>query len=66
MMLGLSGVRTVWHIVRLDGTVDRWTSGWDGMVVWTADREPTFLTVESSETLLNSGIPCKNNIFTYK
>jgi hypothetical protein len=24
----------------LDGTVVRWTSGWDGSIVRTADREP--------------------------
>jgi hypothetical protein len=66
MMLGLSGLRTVWYVVQMDGTVDRWASGRDGTVVRMADREPTFLTVESSETLLNSGIPCKNKIFTYK
>jgi hypothetical protein len=29
MMLCLSGVRTVWHIVRTAGTMDRWASGWD-------------------------------------
>jgi len=27
MMLGLIGVRTVWYIVRMDGTVVRWVSG---------------------------------------
>jgi hypothetical protein len=27
MILGLSGVWTVWHIVRTDGTVDRWAFG---------------------------------------
>jgi hypothetical protein len=36
---------------------DGWNSG--QMSVQTAGREPTFLTVESSKTLLNSGIPCK-------
>jgi len=59
MMLGLSGVQTVWHVVRTDGIVDRWASGQDGTVVRTAGREPTFLAAESSETLLNSGIPYK-------
>jgi hypothetical protein len=39
--------------------VDRWASGRDGTIVRTADREPAFLTAESSETLLNSGIPYK-------
>jgi hypothetical protein len=33
--------------------------GWDGTIIRTADREPTFLTAESSKTLLNSEIPCK-------
>jgi hypothetical protein len=40
MMLGLSGVRTVRHVVRTDGIVDRWASGRDGTIVRTADREP--------------------------
>jgi len=39
MMLGLTGVRTVRHVVRTDGTVDRWASGRDGTVFRTADRE---------------------------
>jgi hypothetical protein len=29
MMLGLSGVRTVWHVIWTDGIVDRWASGRD-------------------------------------
>jgi hypothetical protein len=68
MMLGLSGVRTVWHVVRTDGIVDRWASGQDRTVVRTTDREPILLTCTQcrfSETLLNSGIPVKS-IFTYK
>jgi len=28
MMLGLTDVQTVWHVVRMDGTVVRWASGW--------------------------------------
>jgi hypothetical protein len=40
MMLGMTGVRTVWHVVRMYGTVVRWASGWDGSIVRTADREP--------------------------
>jgi len=40
MMLGLSGVRTEWHIGRTDGAEDRWASGWNGSIVRTADREP--------------------------
>jgi len=59
MMLGLLGVRTVWYVVRTDGTVDRWASGCGGTIVQTAEREPILLTAESSEILLNSGIPCK-------
>jgi hypothetical protein len=59
MMLGLSGVQTVWHVVRTDGTVDKCASGWDGTVVRTADREPEiFWLAEFSKTLQNSGIPC--------
>jgi hypothetical protein len=68
MILGMSGVRTIWHIVQTDGTVDRWESGRDGTIVRTADRNRRFsdLQAESSETLLNSGIPCKTASFTYK
>jgi len=40
MMLGLTGVWTVWHVVKTDGTVVRWASGRDGSMVRTADREP--------------------------
>jgi hypothetical protein len=35
-------VRTVEHVVRTDGTVDRWASGRDGSIVRTADRELEF------------------------
>jgi hypothetical protein len=30
------------HVVRTDGTVDRWASGRDGSIVRTADRELEF------------------------
>jgi hypothetical protein len=63
MMLGLSGVQTVWHVVRTDGTVDRWASGRDGTIIQTADKELEIFwlasSAESSETLQNSRIPCK-------
>jgi hypothetical protein len=59
---GLSSVRTVWHVVRTDGTVDRWASGRDGLIIRTADRE---LWISSDLQTLNSGIPVYN-IFTLK
>jgi hypothetical protein len=31
MMLGLSVIRTEWHVVRTDDSLDRWASGRDGM-----------------------------------
>jgi hypothetical protein len=69
MMLGLSGVRTVWHVVRTDGTVDRWASVRDGTIIRTADREPEFFdlsrSAESSESVLNCEI-LVYNIFTHK
>jgi len=43
MMLGLSGVRTVWHIIWTDGTEVRCASERDGSIVRTADREPKSL-----------------------
>jgi len=52
MMLGLTGVRMVWHIVRTDGTVVRWTSGRDGSIVRTADREPKSLIFHAVQSLL--------------
>jgi len=62
MMLGLTGVRT-------DGIVDRWTSGRDGTIVRTADRDSENFclesSAESSDITLNSGIPDKS-IFTTK
>jgi hypothetical protein len=40
---GLSSVQTGWHVVRTDGTVDRWASGRDGSIVRMADMELKFL-----------------------
>jgi hypothetical protein len=61
MMLGLSGVRTVRHVVRMDGTLDKWASGQDGTIVRTADRDSKNFCLESSAEssgmLLNSEIP---------
>jgi hypothetical protein len=68
MMLGLSGVRTVRHVVQTDGIVDRWASGRDGTIfrmasrdLETADRDSENFclesSVESSGMLLNSEIP---------
>jgi len=39
-MLGLTGVRKVWHVVRTDGTVVIWVSGRDASIIRTADSEP--------------------------
>jgi hypothetical protein len=39
---GLSSVRTGWHVVQTDGTVDRWASGRDGSIVRRADKELEF------------------------
>jgi hypothetical protein len=39
MMLGLTGVRTVWYVVRTDGRVVRFASGRYGLIVRTVDRE---------------------------
>jgi len=52
MMLGLTGVRTVRHVVWMDGTMDRWAYGWDGTVVWTADREPKSSIFHAVQSLL--------------
>jgi hypothetical protein len=68
MMLGLFCVRTVRHVVRTDGTVDKWASGRDGTIVRTADRDSEMAdrdsknfclksSAESSGMLLNSEIP---------
>jgi hypothetical protein len=68
-MLGLIGIRTVRHVVRTDGIVDRWASGRDGTIVRTADRDSENFYLEnraeSSVITLNSGIPDKS-IFTNK
>jgi hypothetical protein len=39
MMLGLTGVWTVWHVVWTDETVVRWASGRDSTIGRTVDRE---------------------------
>jgi outer membrane lipoprotein-sorting protein len=57
------------HVVRTDGTVDRWTSERDGTIVRTADRDSKNFWLEnraeSSDITLNSRIPDKS-IFTNK
>jgi hypothetical protein len=52
MMLCLTGVRTVWQVVRTDGTVVRWASGRDGSIVRTADREQKSLIFHAVQSLL--------------
>jgi hypothetical protein len=42
-------VWTWWHVVRMDGTVDRWASGRDGSIVRTADRELEFFWLADSK-----------------
>jgi len=42
MMLICLGGPNSRHVVRTDGTVDRWASGRDGSIVRTADRELEF------------------------
>jgi hypothetical protein len=62
-MLGLTCVQMVRHVVRTDGTVDRWASGRDGTIVQTADRDSENFclesSAESSDITLNSRIPWK-------
>jgi hypothetical protein len=57
------------HVVRTDGTVDRWTSGWDdtssGMLTGNLKSSIFFRSAESSENALTSGIPVYS-IFTHK
>jgi hypothetical protein len=57
----MSGVRTVRNVVRTDGTMDRWASGRDDTIIWTADRDSENFCLESSAEssgmLLNSEIP---------
>jgi hypothetical protein len=52
MMLGLTGVRTVRHVVRTDGIVDRWASERDGSIVRTVDRELKSLIFHAVQSLL--------------
>jgi hypothetical protein len=52
MMLGLIGVRTVWHVVRTDGTVVRCASGQDGSIVRTTNRELKSSFFHSVQSLL--------------
>jgi hypothetical protein len=63
---GLSGVWTVWHFIRTAGTMDKWASGRDGTSsgrlagnrnLWLANS------AESSEILLNSGIPVEKHLY---
>jgi hypothetical protein len=56
ILLGLSGLWTVWHVVRTDGIVDIWASGRDDTSSWwlTGNRKSS-----DSEALLNSRIPVK-------
>jgi hypothetical protein len=60
MMLGLSGVRTVRHVVLTDGTLDKWASGRDGTIFRTTDRDSENFCLESSAEssgmLMNSEI----------
>jgi hypothetical protein len=52
MMLGLTGVRTVWHVIRTDGIVVRWASGQDDSIVRTDDKEPKSLIFHAVQSLL--------------
>jgi hypothetical protein len=63
MILGLSGVRTVWQVVRTAGTVDRWASGRDDTSSGQLAGNRLFWLPESSETLLNSGNPVKQHLY---
>jgi uncharacterized membrane protein len=45
-------VRTVWHVVRMDRTVVGWASGRDGLIVRTADREPKSSIFHAVQSLL--------------
>jgi len=58
---GLSGVRTVWHIVRTDGAVDRWASGWD-------DTSSGWLTGNLNCLLILTSLwkwnPCLQHLYT--
>jgi len=63
---GLSGVRTGWHVVRTDGTVDRWASGRDDTSSrqLTGNLKSSIFSAESFEKDLTSGIPVYST-FTY-
>jgi hypothetical protein len=63
MMLGLSGVRTVWHVVRTAGIVDRWASGLDDTSSGQLAGNGLFWLAESFETLLNSVVPVKQHLY---
>jgi hypothetical protein len=52
MMLGLTSVRTVWHVVWMDGTLVRCASGQDGSIVRTANREPKSSIFHAVQSLL--------------
>jgi hypothetical protein len=52
MMLSLTGIQTVRHVVRTDGTVVRCVSGLDGLIVRTADREPKSSIFHAVQSLL--------------
>jgi ribosomal protein L24E len=52
MMLGLTGVLTVCHVVRTDGTVVRWASGRDRSIIQTANREPKSSIFHAMQSLL--------------
>jgi hypothetical protein len=54
MMLGLTGVRTVWYVVGMDGTVVRWASGRDGTMVRMAGMEPKTSILKAVQNLLTS------------
>jgi hypothetical protein len=63
---GLYGVRTGWHVVQTDGTVDRWASGRDGSIVRTADRELEILLTcrQKRLTSLWKWNPCLPHLYT--
>jgi hypothetical protein len=63
MMLGLSGVWTVWHVVRTAETVDRWASRRDDTSSRRLARNRLFWLAESFKTLLNSGVLVKQHLY---
>jgi hypothetical protein len=56
-------VRTEIHVIRTDGTVDRWASGQDDMSFGQLAGNRLFWLAESSKTLLNSGIHVKQHLY---